>query len=113
LTVTLVVYDDLVDTVNPGDRVDVTGMYRAQPIQSARKMRTLRAIYKTYVDVIHFRKTERATLGAARLGESSSIDDTDQNTATSTKPTQEMLQQLAQAPDIYDRLTRSLGMRWH
>jgi len=26
-------------------------------------MRTMRAIYKTYVDVIHFRKTDRASFG--------------------------------------------------
>lgn len=36
-------------------RVEVTGIFRAVPKRLNPKMRVVRAVYKTYVDVIHFR----------------------------------------------------------
>lgn len=57
-TVNLCVYDAMVDAVQPGDRVVVTGIFRAQPVQVSRKQRTIRSVFKTYVDVLHFEKTE-------------------------------------------------------
>ena len=39
-------------------RVTVTGIYRATPLRVSRQQRTVRAVYKTYVDTIHFRKTD-------------------------------------------------------
>ena len=50
--------------MNPGDRVDVTGLYRAQPTQILKRMRSLRSVYKTFVDVIHIRKSERGRFHA-------------------------------------------------
>ena len=46
-TVTLYVFDALVDAVKPGDRVEVTGIYRAEPARATTKTRTLKALYKT------------------------------------------------------------------
>ena len=39
-------------------RVAVTGIYRAMPLRVNRRQRSVKAVYKTYVDVIHFRKTD-------------------------------------------------------
>lgn len=36
-------------------RVEVTGIFRAVPKRVNPKMRVVRSVYKTYVDVIHFR----------------------------------------------------------
>ena len=55
-TVSMCVFDSLVDEAKPGDRVEVTGVYRAVPIRVAPNQRVLKAVYKTYVDVIHIRK---------------------------------------------------------
>ena len=55
-TVSLCVFDELVDGVKPGDRVEVTGVYRAVAMRVAPNQRTLRSVYKTYVDVIHMRQ---------------------------------------------------------
>jgi len=55
-TVNLCAFDDLVDSAKPGDRVEVTGVYRAVPMRLQPGKRTLRAVYKTYIDVIHLRK---------------------------------------------------------
>ncbi|CAM9351382.1 unnamed protein product [Ascophyllum nodosum] len=57
-TATVFAFDDLVDAVRPGDRVEVTGIFRAVPKRVSPKQRVVRSVYKTYVDVIHFRSTE-------------------------------------------------------
>ena len=61
-TVVLYAHGDLVDSVNPGDRVTVTGVYRANPIQVNPRMRNVRAVYKTHIDVVHFRKVDSKRL---------------------------------------------------
>jgi DNA replication licensing factor MCM4 len=58
-TVTLFAYDTLVDAVKPGDRVEVTGVFRVDAVRSNPSMRTVRALYRTWIDAVHFRKTER------------------------------------------------------
>ena len=67
-TVTLFAFDDLVDAVRPGDRLEVTGVYRAVPTRVNPKIRTVRSIYKTYIDVIHFRRSELAVQDGSGSG---------------------------------------------
>eukprot|EP00928_Gymnodinium_smaydae_P038199 TRINITY_DN2638_c1_g1_i1.p1 TRINITY_DN2638_c1_g1~~TRINITY_DN2638_c1_g1_i1.p1 ORF type:complete len:893 (-),score=222.78 TRINITY_DN2638_c1_g1_i1:1573-4251(-) len=45
-------YDDLVDRVRPGDRVDVTGIYRASVVRPMRNWSKCSAVYRTHVDAI-------------------------------------------------------------
>ena len=58
LNVGLCAYEDMVDKVKPGDRVEVVGIYRACPRRLNATMRTVRSIYQTYIDVIGFTKTD-------------------------------------------------------
>lgn len=69
-TVILYAHNDLVDKVQPGDRVKVTGIYRATPLRVNPRMRNVKSVYKTHIDVVHFRK-----LDAKRLRESNDDDD--------------------------------------
>lgn len=57
-TIVLYAHNDLVDFVTPGDRVAVTGIYRALPIQVNPRMGNVKAVYKTHIDVVHFRKED-------------------------------------------------------
>ena len=57
-SVSLHAYGDLVDAVQPGDRVVVTGVYRAQPLRTNPRMRNVKAVYRTHVDVLHFQKQD-------------------------------------------------------
>ena len=41
-TVSLFAFDDLVDTVRPGDRIEVTGIFKAHPNRLNPRMRTVR-----------------------------------------------------------------------
>jgi DNA replication licensing factor MCM4 len=91
-------YDDLVDASQPGDKVEVTGVLRAQPIRVNPKITKLKSIYKTYVDVIHFRTVTGMELDKGKKGAS-----------TLTKDRVQQLQELSQRPDIYEQLTQSLA----
>ena len=46
-TVSIYAYDTLVDVAKPGDRVVVTGIYRASPVRPNSFQRTTHAIYRT------------------------------------------------------------------
>lgn len=58
-TVHMCAYEDLVDYIRPGDRVEVVGIYRAHGIRVNAAMRTLKNIYRTYIDVIGFVKSDQ------------------------------------------------------
>jgi DNA replication licensing factor MCM4 len=94
-------FDNLVDACQPGDKVEVTGVLKAQPVRVHPRVTRLKSIYKTYVDVIHFRPItgmEGKTSTKSKQGV--------------TKLTDERIQQLralSQQPDIYEQLTRSLA----
>lgn len=55
-TVHLCVYEDLVDFVKPGDRVEAVGIYKAMGVRINPQMRILKNVYRTYIDVINFVK---------------------------------------------------------
>merc|ERR1719481_216677 len=96
-TVILYVHGDLVDSVQPGDRVAVTGVYRAVPHRSNPKMRNLLSVYKTHIDVVHFRKTDQDRLHTC--DSAASLDD----------ETVSMLKDLSEKKDIYERLARAVA----
>ena len=45
----------------PGDRVEVTGIFRATSVRTNPRHRMLRAIYKTYVDIVHIKKLDSSS----------------------------------------------------
>jgi DNA replication licensing factor MCM4 len=45
-------YDDLVDHVRPGDRIEITGIYRASAVRPMRNWSKCSAVYRTHVDAI-------------------------------------------------------------
>jgi len=51
-SVAVSVYDDLVDQVRPGDRVEVTGIYRASAVRPMRNLKSCSSVYRTYLDGI-------------------------------------------------------------
>ena len=58
-TVHLCVYEDLVDYVKPGDRVEVVGIYKAMGVRINPMQRVLKNVYRTYIDVINFVKSDK------------------------------------------------------
>ena len=50
--VTLILYDDMVDLVRPGDKIEVVGIFRAQPVRASVNKRIYRSIFRSYMDVV-------------------------------------------------------------
>lgn len=58
-TIHLCAYEDLVDFVKPGDRVEAVGIYKAMGVRVNPNQRLLKNVYRTYIDVINFVRTDK------------------------------------------------------
>lgn len=63
-TIHLCAYEDFVDFVKPGDRVEVIGIYKAMGVRTNSMRRTLKNVYRTYIDVINYVKVDKKRYSA-------------------------------------------------
>jgi len=135
-TVSLCVYDELVDLVKPGDRVFITGIFRSIPVRVNPRQRSIKSLFKTYLDVVHVKRTNTARMGydpSTRGGEGrppgvgvGGEDDEDESLArpertdpdsmdedevpySASAEMEAKLLELSRNPDIYDMLARSMA----
>ncbi|KAJ4832152.1 DNA replication licensing factor, mcm4 component [Turnera subulata] len=108
-TVSLLMHDKLVDTVRPGDRVEVTGIYRAMSVRVGPTQRTVKSIFKTYIDCLHVRKVDKSRMMTEDPMEVDAGSRKTEEDAPFDESKIEELKELSKQPDIYDRLTRSLA----
>ena len=122
-TVSLSVYDELVDVSKPGDRMIVTGIYRSVPVRSNPRQRTLKSLFKTYLDVVHIKIGLGGTLGLDKTtrpaggdrlpgigGLGDGVDDEEEGVGRPNRADfEEKLKELSQRPDLYEYLARSLA----
>ncbi|KAF0988553.1 hypothetical protein HZS_7512, partial [Henneguya salminicola] len=94
----LFAHSDLVDQVQPGDRITVTGIYRAVPVKVNPRQRVVRSVYKTYIDVIHFLKDDKSRLHS---------NDPDSQLCLTKERIDEIIA-LSKRSDIYDKLAAAL-----
>lgn len=96
-TVSIIAFADLVDKVSPGDRVFVTGVYRANNVRVMARMRKVRSVYKVSIDVIHFRRVKSGRLH-------------DESSDLRLNPDRvDKLKSLTKDDAIYERLANSLS----
>lgn len=88
---------DLVDAVMPGDRVTVTGIYRATPVRASPRQRTVKSVYRTHIDVVHYRKVDNKRLHDENKLYHFSSERIDHMKAMSL------------LPDIYERLAHAIA----
>ena len=113
-SVSMCTWEKLVDVVQPGDRVEITGIYRAASVRTNPRHRTVRALYKTYIDIVHIRK-----LGRGRRVQESASDNSKSDSSTIETQENDLhgavaerereMRELAEAPDLYDRLATALA----
>ncbi|XP_005096782.1 DNA replication licensing factor mcm4-A [Aplysia californica] len=99
-TIIIYAHNDLVDRVQPGDRVTITGIYRAVPLRVNPRQRNVKSVYKTHIDVVHFRKLDTKRLAEA-TDEGKQVQMTEERI--------EMVKTLAKKSDIYERLARAIA----
>ncbi|PFH50834.1 hypothetical protein AMATHDRAFT_3571 [Amanita thiersii Skay4041] len=124
-TVSLSMYDELVDTAKPGDRLVISGIFRSIPVRVNPRQRKLKSLFKTYLDVVHikhgtgeglgFDKSTRPA-GGDRLPGVGGVGDGDEEDEREARGQQlrkveleVKLRELSQRPDIYDLLAHSLA----
>ncbi|WRT70901.1 uncharacterized protein IL334_007900 [Kwoniella shivajii] len=135
-TVSLCSYDELVDLVKPGDRVIITGIFRSIPVRVNPRQRSIKSLFKTYLDVVHIKRTNTGRMGydpSTRNGEGrppgvgvggeddedellsrpdkdATEDDTEEEPAFAASAEMEQrLIELSNNPDVYDILARSMA----
>ncbi|KAI1977523.1 MCM DNA helicase complex subunit [Ophidiomyces ophidiicola] len=112
-SVSLCTYDELVDVCKAGDRVEVTGIFRCNPVRVNPRQRTTKSLFKTYVDVLHIQKVDRKKLGidASTVEQelSEQIAGEVEQVRKISQEEQEKIKATAARPDIYELLSRSLA----
>lgn len=112
-SVSLCVYDDLVDVCKAGDRIEVTGIFRSNAVRINPRQRTVRALFKTYVDVLHVQKVDKRKLG---IDVSTIEQELSEQAAGSAEQTRKItaeeeakIKDTAARADVYELLSRSLA----
>jgi DNA replication licensing factor MCM4 len=113
-TIDVFAFDDLVDVARPGDRIEITGIYRAVPVRLSRKKSTVRSVYKTYLDAIHFKKTDTHRFGVEDHTvnpESESYTQFEESDSLRAviEARNRTLAALARDPEIYQKLADSVA----
>ncbi|KAH0565775.1 hypothetical protein GP486_000820 [Trichoglossum hirsutum] len=112
-SVSLCCYDELVDVCKAGDRVEVTGIFRCNPVRINPRQRTIKNLFKTYVDVVHIQKVDKKRMGLdpSTLEEqvSEQVTGDIEETRKVSAAEEQKIRDTAARPDIYELLARSLA----
>jgi DNA replication licensing factor MCM4 len=112
-SVSLCCYEDLVDTAKPGDRLEITGVFRAIPVRVNPRQHTIKQLFKTYIDIVHVKhsSSKRIAIDENLIGENEAVikHDEEDNLKYINEEEEKNLISLSQSPDIYERLAASLA----
>ncbi len=112
-SVSLCAYDELVDVCKAGDRIEVTGIFRCNPVRINPRQRTIKSLFKTYVDVLHIQKVDKRKLGidvsTVEQELSEQITGDVEQTRKVSAEEEVRIKETAARPDVYELLSRSLA----
>lgn len=112
-SVSMCAYDELVDLCKAGDRVEITGIFKASPVRVNPRQRTQKSIFKTYIDVLHIQKVDKKRMGidATTVEQelSEELSSNIEEVRRVSEEEEEKIKVTAARPDIYDLLSRSLA----
>jgi DNA replication licensing factor MCM4 len=108
-TVSLVAYDELVDCVKPGDRIVVTGIFKAMAVRANPKQRITRSIFKTYIDVLHVQSSDKNRKIGGSLEETQIEGQLSEQLNNVTAEMEQKFRQIAADPNVFDRLSHSVA----
>ncbi|KAI1105500.1 cell division control protein 54 [Jackrogersella minutella] len=111
-SVSVCVYNELVDFCKAGDRIRITGIYRVSPVRVNPRQRSVKSVFKTFVDVVHVAKVDNKRMDADPSTLEEENNDPDNNieeTRNISPEEEEKIKATAARPDIYELLSRSLA----
>ncbi|RKP40286.1 MCM2/3/5 family-domain-containing protein [Dimargaris cristalligena] len=112
-TVSLCMYDELVDVSKPGDRLEVTGIFRGVPVRPNPRHRSIKSLFRTYIDVVHVRRSsqQRINMDQSTTGENEyTVDFQEDEQVQALSPEQEQeIVRWSQKPNLYAQLAQSLA----
>jgi DNA replication licensing factor MCM4 len=121
-SISVCVYDELVDVCKAGDRVEITGIFRSVPVRVNPRQRTFKSLFKTYVDVLHIQKTNKKRMGIDTSTVLPSADETLETQVAEQQAQQQddevrriseqdldRIREVSQRDDLYEVLARSLA----
>ncbi|KAI1143321.1 cell division control protein 54 [Hypoxylon sp. FL0543] len=111
-SVSVCVYNELVDFCKAGDRIRITGIYRVSPIRVNPRQRSVKSVFKTFVDVVHVAKVDNKRMDADPSTIDEDTNDPENNIEEARKISpeeEEKIKATAARPDIYELLSRSLA----
>jgi DNA replication licensing factor MCM4 len=112
-SVSICVYDELVDVCKAGDRIEVTGIFKANQVKVNPRHRSIKNIFKTYVDAVHLQKVDKRRMGIdvstieEELAEQAAGDV--QEVRKISEQEEIKIKETAARDDVYELLARSLA----
>jgi DNA replication licensing factor MCM4 len=112
-SVSICAYDELVDTCKAGDRVEITGIFKCTQVRVNPRQRSVKNIFKTYVDCVHVQKVDARRMGIdpttieEELAQQAAGDV--QETRKVSEEEEAKIRDIAARPDVYDLLSRSMA----
>jgi DNA replication licensing factor MCM4 len=93
--------------------LEITGIFRGVPVRVNPRQRTIKALFRTYLDVVHIKRSDQKRLAIDRtiIGGNESVVSYDEGDEIHivNSGEEEEIKALAQQPDLYDTLSRSLA----
>lgn len=112
-SVSLCAYEELVDVCKAGDRIEVTGIFRSNPVRVNPRQRTIKNLFKTYIDVLHIQKVDKKRLGidvsTIEQEISEQVAGDVQQVRKVTEEEEAKIKATAARPDVYELLARSMA----
>ncbi|KAJ5933701.1 hypothetical protein N7454_006030 [Penicillium verhagenii] len=102
----------LVDVCKAGDRVEVTGIFRCNPMRVSARQRSQKALFKTYIDSLHVQKVDRKKLGIDMSTVEQELSEQAAEAGQTRKISaeeEEKIKLTASRPDVYELLSRSVA----
>jgi DNA replication licensing factor MCM4 len=114
-SVSVMAHAELVDFCKAGDRVEITGIFRVNPVRVNPRQKALKSVHKTYIDMVHCKKIDSRRMDVDPTtrqvdGEDDRKPENGLEEARAITPEEEeKIQETAARDDIYDLLSRSLA----
>lgn len=115
-SVSLCCFDELVDVCKAGDRVEITGVFRTNSVRINPRQRSVKNIFKTYLDVVHIQKVDKRRMGIDVSTIEEELAEQAGNPKSRTQETRKVseeeearIKEVAARPDVYEILARSLA----